>query len=295
MPLVVHIDVAEPPAAALVRELETACESALPAQSRCLASASETGLRATVVWLDASHTRALVRARTADDRVRERTLVFGASDPDEQRWRSVGFAVGTLLDDEPTGTPEPPPIVPPPRAESSAAPAPPPPAPTTTPARPISASASVVGMRGVGGSFATGAELRGSADVGPTAWTLAVGGTLEQAAGRLETRLLWISLGPHLPLVSRPTARASARVELMAEEVYAERHLADTVETRSRLVPGMRAGVQLEVPLGARVHLVAATSAGLRAGRTRFVVGTAEESSLDLLRLETALGVGGRF
>lgn len=296
MPIVVTIDLAEPPSPPLVRELEAACEAALPEEGRCTVGA-DGARRVVVVWLDEARTRALVRSTDASGRPRERVLVFTASDPEAQRWRSIGFAAGTLVDATPVDAR--PPAAPPP----SAAPPPPPPAapalapqpPTSEPPRGIAASISLVALRGAAGSLAAGAELRAGADVGTAAWTAAVGGTLDRDVGPLETRFLWLSAGPEVRLVRLRRGRVSARVELFVEELTVEHHASTPVESRSRVMLGARAAPSIELPLAGWLHVVAATSVGARTGETHLRLGDRDASRVGVLRVDASLGAAGRF
>ncbi|NUO49142.1 MAG: hypothetical protein HOV80_09830 [Polyangiaceae bacterium] len=90
-------DVAKPVAADLV----AACSQAHPDGECVLGGSKDEGLHAFVVWEGAEHQRAFlwVEAPGPNGRAAGRRLEFADSDKPEQRWRSVGFVIGSLAMD----------------------------------------------------------------------------------------------------------------------------------------------------------------------------------------------------
>lgn len=90
-------DVAKPVAA----ELVAACSQAHPDGECVLGSSKDEGLHAFVVWEGTEHQRAFlwVEAPGPNGRAARRRVEFVESDKPEQRWRSVGFVIGSLAVD----------------------------------------------------------------------------------------------------------------------------------------------------------------------------------------------------
>lgn len=87
-----------------VRSMLESCELGTRGRARCVlgeaGGGAEAGLVAVVTWDGVAHLRAELAAGVlvgGTSLWRSRVIEFDARDPEEERWRSVGFAVATLI------------------------------------------------------------------------------------------------------------------------------------------------------------------------------------------------------
>ena len=316
--------------AASIRALEDACSSAVRGETRCAVVPpagvpGETAAEVTVLWLDDARRSALVRVRVrAAPVVRERHMTFSPTDPDVERWRAIGFAIATLIE-ESNATSAPPPVSAAPAA--SAAPsgpplfpspsssAPPPPAPAAAarqdgaatfgqasvrvlPPAPATRTFAlgVVGkaLSSVNGLLVVGPEARFAADVGdPYEATFAMGSTVGGGdRGRLASGLTWFSAGVRTTLWAPAPSRYWLRVEVLVEELRLDARDLALRDSADKWQPGGLVAVGVERRFG-RVSLAAACELGVRSGTTTVFVEGVEVARLRALR--PALELGGAF
>ena len=313
VPLVVDVSLPAAPAATDARAravLLEACGEALPEQGTCAVGASAATVMASVVWLDENTTQARISVRVGEV-VRARTLRFSPRDPPDERLRSIGFAIATL--------------VPPAAARALAAPE----APTvaswsassalTTPLRspPVSVSVPafvavpataapvvdrvVVGLAAglwtaAAGKPFPGAEARIGFALGSIEPTLAAGATIEREEGpKIDTALLWSSIGLRLPLWSSSRGRALLRAEALGEQVHVELYTLEGVHHRFRWIPGARFGVDAEIPAFGRAFITTALGTAVRGRDAAPAPMDQPAVSLGRVRAEASAGIGTRF
>lgn len=302
MTLVVDVSLPAAPASSDARArslLLDACSEALPEDGTCTVGAPTATATASVLWLDENTTQARISVRRGDVQM-ARTLRFLPSDPPDERLRSIGFAIGTL--------------VPATRASiAPSAPTPPAAARDRTPDTPVASALRVpppsaphpdrvaVGLAvglwtGAAGKPFPGTEARIGVALGPIEPTLAGGATVEREEGpKVDTAMLWSSVGLRVPLWSSLHGRVLARVEGLAEQAHAELYTLQGVRHRYLWIPCVRAGFDAEIPASGRAFVTAGVGAALR---TRTAVPVPEDQppvTLGRARVEATVGIGTRF
>jgi hypothetical protein len=286
LPIVVDVGITEPQRDLLGVLLGACSQAAADSQCYLVSEAPEGPYRAIaiVTWEREDRVRVEVGVRrTEGGEWRTRQLSFQPADESLERYRSVGFVVGTLARDAPaaqadSALSEPPaPKKPQPeRQELPKAPAPAVPE-APTPARKISGFlmplALVAGALDEGGPR-FGAGLR--AGLRPHAnWFLmaAVEGSFRPRAR--EVTLVWIDAGGGAGVRTTGSSplHLELRVELLAEIFRAEAQAGWRGESRSRIVGATRGGADLVLDLSPSVGLAAGADAMLRFGSTDLRVG----------------------
>lgn len=319
MPLVVVVSLpAEPSQPSARAVLLDACSEALPENGACRSTAdaattSSPPARGLVRWLNDAHTAAFVHVAIGRE-VRERTLRFLPADPEVERLRAIGFALGTLV--PASAAPEttaasaasPPAAAPPPPVSPAASTAA---APVGTdvpmvPAAPTGfmaddASSVLLGLSagattGPARKLFPGIEARLAIRIRRVELTIAGGASAERTDGpKLDTSLVWASLGGRLPLWSSPRGRTFLRLEGFTEQLHVEVYTPDRPVHDFRWVPGVQLGADAEIVAIGPVFLTASFSAGARFVEPSFRLKGREAPPLGVLRVQTQLGVGTRF
>ena len=254
------------------------------ANRKCVLGGEQGTASATLIWLDPDRLVADVRVRTGDE-LRGRILRFDASDPEEERCRSVGLAIATL-------SPPSPPLPLPKQAEPKG----PAPSSPTVDRDHLAMALSPGGTTGVAGKWLFGGEARLSVPVRWLELTLATGATLERAEGpKVDTSLAWVSVGVRHRLWNGARGRAFLRIEGLLEQLHVELYQDDGVLHRYGRLPAGRIALDGELPAFGRAFFTPSFGIGARAGRTEVLTGAARIEPLAVLRGEVALGLGTRF
>lgn len=273
---------AEPRAPEFRAALLEACSAGLPEGGSCVLGGDEASANATLVWLDEDRLVAEVRVRAGDE-LRGRTLRFAPSDPEQERCRSIGFAIATLAPLAPGAAAR---IVP-----KASVPASPP-----KDRDHLALTFSPGGTMGSLGRWLFGAEARAALPVGTIELTAATGATLERSEGpTVDTSLAWVSLGLRRALWSSPRGRAFVRIEGLLEQLHVELYQQSAVRHEYRRIPGGRLAFDGEIPAFGRAFFTPSLGLGVRVGRAEVVADGTKITPLALLRGEVALGVGTRF
>jgi hypothetical protein len=302
-----------------------ACAEALPEAGSC-ASATDTPpsvvavahARGWVRWLNESHTSAFVHLSMgsgASAQTHERILRFTLADPEIERLRAIGFALGTLV--------SPSLAVPPPASSGATAPAasaapdarlastagatstaptsspPVPPAPSSPApagAFPLFLGLSAGVTTGAARKLFPGLEGRVALRLHGLELTLAGGATTERADGpKLDTSLVWASLGARLPLWASPRGRTLLRAEAFSEQLHAEVYGPEHPVHDFRWVPGAQVAADAEIAASGAVFVTAGFGLGVRFVQPAFTVAGREAPELGRLRITTSVGIGTRF
>jgi hypothetical protein len=328
VPLVVVVSL---PAEALAPKaratLLDACSEALPEAGSCATAtdgspsgpAGIVAARGWVRWLNEAHTSAFVHLAMGGE-THERILRFTAADPEVERLRAIGFALGTLVTPSGPAAPTPAPsasAVPfTTSAPSAPPPSPPASAPPSTPTAPPVSSGSLdktarpaeptvfplfLGLStgvtsGAARKLFPGLEGRVAIRIRALEVTIAGGASVERSDGpTLDTSLVWATLGARLPLWSSPRGRTFVRAEGFTEQLHAEVYGPDRPLHDFRWVPGVQIAADAEVATAGPVFLTAAFGLGVRFVQPHFTVAGRQAPDLGLLRITTTVGVGTRF
>jgi hypothetical protein len=274
-----------------------------------LAAQAGAGALALIAWSDAQHARVRVYS-TARARWLERDLTFAAADPMEEKGRTIGFTVASMLPEAqaPSAPSAPPPVV------ASVPPAPATPsAPRVAPARPAVAAVSppwtfavdaavqaALAIDGEGTS--AGGELAGRYRLGEHLALRAFAALRVGHVEALEATLLSVDLGPSLTWISRDVVPAhpwafGLRVDAFARLQSVRRPAtdADPAESHGRFVPGV--GLQLETSyaMSADIALLAAAGAHALLGETEVLRDSQQVASFAPVELVAGLGAIARF
>lgn len=299
MPAPIVVDVGAPePQRELSQALIEACtEAAASINTECRlvrdAPSGPYAAIAIVTWEDGGRARVEVGIRrepVSEWRMRE--LTFQAADADIERYRSVGFVIGSLTTAarEEESQPDPPPPKPEPE------PPPPPPLPAPTPApkpaepRQQQAASFKRGWVGIHGM------LGGGLDRGPARYGAAVavgvrvvshlgvvvsGGASTRQRDDKGMKPEWLEAGLGLGVSLGPLQafHVDARLQVLAEQFTANVRIGSASDERSRTSAGWRVALDGVLPLGEIVELVAGAEGTLRPATRVHVRGNADGST----------------
>jgi len=289
--IVIDVGDAAPPRELAAALVDACSQAAAPAGSDCRllrdAPSEPYAAIAIVTWEEGGKARVEVGVRRDPvSEWRTRELTFQAQDAEIERFRSVGFVIGSLAtasrdDAVPETTPEPEPKKPPPPA-----PAPPPVpvvAPTAKPAPPPPAplGRGFIGLAGtLGGGLDRGApryggRLNAGFRIVPHLAAIVSAGASFRARDELGLAAQWLDAGAGLSFALLPPERShlELRVELLAEQFSAAvvsdgEHASDI-----RTVLATRAGGDVVLVLVRPLELVLSGESTLRPATTIYVRG----------------------
>lgn len=283
LPIVVDVGLAEPPRDSLGVLLGACTQAAADSQCYLVSEAPEGPYRAIAIitWEREDRVRVEVGVRRVEGgEWRTRQLSFHPNDESLERFRSIGFVVGTLAREapEPAESTPPPASAPAPRrapeVKRGAPPAPEPPPPAPPPAPRSRVSGFLMPFWMIGGALDRGGPRLGGglrAGLRPSDnwfFSAVVDGSFRPRAE--EVTLIWLDAGGGVGVRSTGAGpfHVEGRTELLAEVFRAEAQIGPRGESRSRLVGAARLGVDLVLDLSARVGLAAGADATLRFGST---------------------------
>lgn len=246
LPIVAVQIAPQPPAPELEERLLSACSTGL--RARCVAARTQTKepaqAVAVVAWTSATRVQIEVGLRGSAQPVWvSRELEFAQRDPELERWRSIGFTIAVLADDER--------LWPRQSAEQGVEPAAPLPAPTpvqdeaapTTASLPLQLDVRALGGAGlVGGAVRLGAEFRGWLALSQLLGLTSSVNYSAASAPELELRWLDLSLGVGLESRLWHDVGARLRLEALLENVSALAERGSESARRSAWVPGVILG-----------------------------------------------------
>lgn len=279
-------DSAPEPAAALV---ET-CREGMKGRGTCLIaeaprqpSATETYAVAVVTWDGPAHKQARVEigfregARTD---WRNRSIAFVPQDPDLERWRSVGFAIATLVGEGLSAAPPDAGVIPTARPDaqttSEARVEPARPAPDALEGRRVAVDAAfVVGRGAATHSPSMGASLDASIRIASN-WSVQLGTSYAvQNVGTDDLTIRWISGSAGASGSVRLTSSLALEGRLQAHLVHVRGDATDPATTgagdAATWLVGARAGVGCSWMFSDRFGAVVGADATLTPGTTEFV------------------------
>jgi hypothetical protein len=300
-PVVIDMGVVEP-AEALVASMVEACTKAVgDGDCHLVREAPQGPYRAIAIltWDGPDRVRIEVGLRRDDGTEwRTRLLSFQTEDVEIERYRSVGFVVGTLATEEETAPPPPPIEAPPPPVPTTRVPPPAPPAPplpSPTPSARPSSSIGLVGTLGGGldqGGPRYGAGLRGR--VGFASWigiAASLGASMRPRDDR-ELALRFLDAGLGLSFVLQPPDPIGAELDLEAvlESFRADAEASGQSAAMERLMPAARLELDLVGAVAPPVEVLLGANLLARPASTTVRVGGEEAGSTGELELGLALG-----
>jgi hypothetical protein len=254
---------------------------------------------AILTWDGPDKVRIEVGLRREDGtRWRTRSLSFQTQDVELERYRSVGFVVGTLASEEEPAPPPPPADPPPPPVPTTRVappPLPPPPAPPPAPPHRPSSSIGLVGTLGGAldqGGPRYGAALRGR--VGLASWigvAASLGASLRPRDDR-ELALRFLDAGFGLSFVLQRPEPIGAELDLQAvlESFRADAEASGRSAAMDRLMPAARLELDLVWAVAPPVEVILGGNLLARPASTTVRVGGEEAGSTGELELGLALG-----
>lgn len=306
LPIVVDVGLAEPPRELLGVLLDACTQAAADSQCYLVSEAPEGPYRAIAIitWEREERVRVeLGLRRTQGGEWRTRQLSFQPNDESLERFRSVGFVVGTLaregieaVEPTPPAPPAPPAIPEKKVAAPSVTPEPSRRGPATSPLPPR-VGGFLTPFALVGGALDRGAPRFGGglrAGLRPSDnwfFSAVVDGSFRPRAE--EVTLIWIGAGGGAGVRSTGTGpfHVEGRAELLAEVFRAEAQVGPRGESRSRLVGAARLGVDLVIDVSASVGVAAGGDATLRFGSTDLRVGGENIGATGTFDVGALLGV----
>jgi hypothetical protein len=274
-------------AVVLVEELP-----ALPTSDEA-ASRAERDHAADVVevdWPEATHTHATVRVHAAGRTDwAERDLTFAPADPPDERGRTIGFAIASLIrsGDEPSPNGATP---------SSRDKAERPPDPTAF-SRVMIDAAGVGTLGGASGTDAAGAEIAGLVVLHPRIAAVAIADVRLGDIPSAQSTFSSVQLGGGAAwraLVS--PARRSFELDLHADILATFLRVSHYGQTQAAWQPGARVAVEAAwFPLGPRVGFLALAGGEAVFGNTSIVIGTHTVATVFPVRAVGEVGLRARF
>jgi hypothetical protein len=302
-PVVIDMGIAEP-AEVLVVSMVQACEKAVgDGECHLVREAPQGPYRAIAIltWDGPDRVRIEVGLRReVGTEWRTRALTFQPADIELERFRSVGFVVGTLATEEepPAAPPEQPDPVPPPVTPPKAVPPPPPAA--TTPERAPRPPHSVGLVATVGGGLDEGGPRYGAAvrgRVGLAPWigiAVQVGGSVRpRDENGLALRFLDASAGVLLVLQPPQPVGWELTLEGVVENFRADAQSAGESDAQQRTVPAARGELDAVFAVAPPLELVVGGNVFVRSAST--TVSVAGESLGSTGVIELGLAAGARL
>jgi hypothetical protein len=300
-PVVIDMGVAEP-AEALVASMVEACTKAVgDGECHLVREAPQVPYRAIAIltWDGPDKVRIEVGLRRDDGTEwRTRSLSFQTGDVELERYRSVGFVVGTLATKEEEAPPPPPPAKPPPPPAPTQRVAPPPPPPPPPPrARLVRPSSSIGLVATMGGALDQGGSRYGAAvrgRLGFVSWigvAASVGGSVRPRDDReLALRFLDAGLGLSFVLQRPEPIGAELDLEAVLESFRADAEASGQSAAMERLMPAARLELDVVWAVAPPVEVLLGGNLLVRPASTSVRVGGEDAGSTGELELGLALG-----
>src|SRR5688572_499168 len=303
-PVVIDMGVVEP-AEALVASMVEACTKAVgDGDCHLVREAPQVPYRAIAIltWDGPDKVRIEVGLRRDDGTEwRTRSLSFQSEDVELERYRSVGFVVGTLATEEvdaPPPSPAEPALPPAPTSRAEPPPPPPPPPPLPAPSQRASSSIGLVGT--LGGALDQGGPRYGAAlraRVGFASWigvAASLGASVRPRDDReLALRFLDAGLGLAFVLQRPAPIGAELDVEAVLESFRADAQAAGQSAAMERLLPAARLELDLVWAVTRPVDVfLGGNLLGRPASTTVQVAG---EKAGSTAKLELGLALGARL
>lgn len=302
-PVVIDMGMAEPPEV-LVASMVEACQKAVgDGECHLVREAPQGPYRAIAIltWDGPDKVRIEVGLRRdVGTEWRTRALTFQPEDVELERFRSVGFVVGTLASEEQAPAPPPevkpqPPVAPPPKPVSPVPPASPP--PSEPPARP----ASSIGLVGtLGGALDEGAPRYGGAvrgRVGLAPWigiAVSAGASFRPKDDHgLALLFLDAGVGAGFVLVRPRPIGWELTLEAAVENFRADADSAGESDAQQRTLPVARAELDVVWAVVSPIELLLGGNVLARPASTTIVVGGESMGSTGIV--EVGLTAGARL
>jgi hypothetical protein len=303
-PVVIDLGIADAPRESVQVLVDACTQAAAETECHLVRDAPEGPYAAIaiVTWERGDRIRVEVGVRrTEGAEWRSRELTFQPGDVEIERYKSVGFVIGTLATAQDPDGAKPATA---PRAEEPVREEPPPaplrPAPSErlpprAPAAPLQGWVSVSGVVGrafsegaprVGGSFRVGVRLVSNLSVMVSA------GASSRPRDDRGLLLSWLDtgLGLGLSLGEATSSRLELRADVLVERLSAEARSTSDVDAGGRTQPGARLGVDGVWQLSTPFAFVAGVEALGRPSATRFRVGGEDVGAAGMLEVGGVLG-----
>jgi len=299
-PVVIDMGIAEPTEVMVASMIEACTKAVGDGECHLVRSAPQGQYRAIAIltWEGPDKVRIEVGLRRDEGTEwRTRALSFQPEDVELERFRSVGFVVGTLATEEEQQAPEPvvaPPPPPPPAPRAAPPPPTPPPVPSPRPLRPMS-SVGLVGTMGGAldeGAPRYGAALRGRLGISSFIGVAAsVGASVRPEDQReLSLRFLDAGLGLAFVLYRPEPLGAELGVEAVLESFRASAEALGTTDARERLMPIARIELDLVWAVAPPIEILLGGNLVARPASTTVMVGGESVGSTGELELGAAAG-----
>jgi hypothetical protein len=313
LPIAIDVGVSEPPRELASVLVESCTRAALDTTCYLVKEAPDGpyAALAIITWDRDDKVRievGLQREQGTEWRLRQ--LSFQPADIALERYRSVGFVIGTLATaskDEPpeaepaTSPPEPTPEQPPPVAVPASTPkktepVPPPPA-APEPSHGFLGVSAMVGRPVDRGGLRFGGNVRLGLRLLPRLTALATAGLSTRPRDDFGLRITWVDAGAGaaFTLGSPLASHLEIRLELLVEQFSAEARSAAGAATRARVLPTLRPGLDGVLRLGSVMDLVGGVDLTGRPALTSVNVESTERVETHYLELGASLGARAHF
>lgn len=308
LPIAIDVGVPEPPRELATVLVESCSRAAVDTNCYLVKDAPDgpSAALAIITWERDDKVRievGLQREQGTEWRLRQ--LSFQPADLAVERYRSVGFVVGTLAtaskDEPPESEPAPPsePEPPPPPPVVAPAPTPPPKKePAPKPSKPVTPARGFIGLFGLVGNAVDqgsprfGGNLRAGLRVSPRFAVVLTAGASTRPGGEVPMRLTWLDAGAGaaFTLGSPVASHVELRLEALVEHFAAVGELPEREDRRARVLPTLRPGLDGVLRLGSAFSLVGGVELTARPSTTRLVVAEVDRGSIEHLELGASLG-----
>jgi hypothetical protein len=301
-PVVIDMGIAEPPQVLVVSMVEACEKAAGDGECHLVREAPQGPYRAIAIltWDGPDKVRVEVGLRRdTGTEWRTRSLSFQPEDVALERFRSIGFVVGTLATEE---TPPAPPVeaAPAPVVKVPPQPAtvPPPPVPVAPPEPRARTRHSVGVVATLGGALDEGAPRYGGAlrgRIGLAPWmglAVSAGGSLRPTDEHgLALRFLDAGLGAGFVLVQPKPVGWELTLEAMVENFRAEVDASGRSDAQTRTVPAGRVELDVVWAVASPLELVAGGNVIVRPASTTIAVAGEAVGSTGIIEVGLAAGV----
>jgi hypothetical protein len=240
---------------------------------------------------------------------RSRQLSFQAGDVAVERYRSVGFVIGTLATaskDEPsasepspesTSSTSPPPVAVPAATPQASEPATSLPPAASGPSRGFLGVSAIAGRPVDRGGLRVGGNVRLGLRLLPRLAVLASAGLSTRPRDDFGLRIVWVDAGAGaaFTLGSPVASHVEVRLELLVEQFSAEARGAAGAATQARVLPTLRPGLDGVLRLGSFMELVAGVELTGRPALTTVNVESTERVETQHIEFGASLGARAHF
>jgi hypothetical protein len=310
LPIAIDVGVAEPPRELASVLVESCTRAAVDSTCYLVKEAPDDSYAALAIitWERDDKVRIEVGLqREQGTEWRSRQLSFQAADVAVERYRSVGFVIGTLATaskDQPSSgeaptepAPEQPPVAAPATTPLKSEPAPLPPLTASGPSHGFLGVSAILGRPVDRGGLRVGGNVRLGLRLLPRLTALASASLSTRPRDDFGLRIVWVDAGAGaaFTLGSPVSSHLEVRLELLVEQFSAEALGPSGAATQARVLPTLRPGFDGVWRLGSFMELVGGVDLTGRPALTTVNVESTERVETQYLEFGASLGARAHF